>query len=168
MLNNPPANRGDTRDTGTIPKLWRSPGGWNGNPLQYSCLEFFMDRGAWWAKVHGIAKSQTGLSTHTKVYTGLAENYIFWYKTSLLSLVTVVSWMQKISINSKYVEEDFSQDYFCWGQISVGFYLRFLLGFWLKDFFSEKKITFLTINIIYLLFFNEVNDTTSHSLRLNT
>ena len=40
----------------------RYPGGGNGNPLQYSCLENSMDRGAWWATVQGVAKSQTGLS----------------------------------------------------------------------------------------------------------
>ena len=42
----------------------RSPGVVNGNPLQYSCLETSMDRGAWWATVHGVAKSQTRLSIH--------------------------------------------------------------------------------------------------------
>ena len=42
---------------GLIPGLGRSPGEGNGNPLQYSCLENFMDRGAWWATVHGVAKS---------------------------------------------------------------------------------------------------------------
>ena len=49
-------------DPGSIPGLGRSPGEGNGNPLQYSCLENFMDRGAWWAIVHEITKSQTGLS----------------------------------------------------------------------------------------------------------
>ena len=43
----PPANAGDARDVGSIPGLGRSPGGRNGNPLQYSCLEIPMDRGAW-------------------------------------------------------------------------------------------------------------------------
>ena len=51
-----PANVGDARDTGSIPGLGRSPGGGNGNPLQYSCLEDPMDRGAWWAIVHGVTK----------------------------------------------------------------------------------------------------------------
>ena len=48
-------------DLGSIPGLGRSPGEGNGNPLQYSCLENHMDRGAWWAIVHGVAKSQTQL-----------------------------------------------------------------------------------------------------------
>jgi len=46
-------------DLGLIPGLGRSPGEGNGNPLQYSCLENSMDGGAWWATVHGVAKSQT-------------------------------------------------------------------------------------------------------------
>ena len=61
IVKNPPASAGDIRDMGSIPGLGRSPGGGPGNPLQYSCLENSMDRGAWWATVHGIAKSQTGL-----------------------------------------------------------------------------------------------------------
>ena len=48
-------------DPGLIPESGRSPGGGNDNPLQYSCLENPMDRGAWWATVHGLAKSQTQL-----------------------------------------------------------------------------------------------------------
>ena len=52
----------NTGDLGSIPGLGRSPGEGNSNPLQYSCLENSMDRGAWWATVHGIAKSQTRLS----------------------------------------------------------------------------------------------------------
>ena len=52
-------NAGDAWDAGLIPGLGRSPGGGHGNPLQYSCLEYPMDRGAWWATVHGVTKSQT-------------------------------------------------------------------------------------------------------------
>ena len=50
-------------DPNSIPELERSPGGGHGNPHQYSCLENPMDRGAWPATVHGVAKSQTRLST---------------------------------------------------------------------------------------------------------
>ena len=59
MVKNLPANAGDARDAGSIPGLERSPGEVNGNPLQYSCLENPMDRGAWRATVSGVAKSQT-------------------------------------------------------------------------------------------------------------
>ena len=55
VLKNPPANAGDTRNLGSIPGSGRSPGVGNGNPLQYSCLENSMDRGAWQATVHGVA-----------------------------------------------------------------------------------------------------------------
>ena len=47
---------------GLIPGLGRYPGGRHGNPVQYSCLEKFMDRGAWWATVHGVTKNQARLS----------------------------------------------------------------------------------------------------------
>ena len=57
-----PANAGDLRDSGLIPGWGRFPGGGHGNPLQYSCLEKPMDRGALWATVYGVAKSQTWLS----------------------------------------------------------------------------------------------------------
>ena len=49
----------DVRASGSIPSSGRSPGGGHGNPLQYSCLENPMDRGSWWATVHGVAKIQT-------------------------------------------------------------------------------------------------------------
>ena len=65
VMKNPPANAGDVRDVSSIPGSGRSPGGGDGNPLQYSCLENFMDRGAWWVTFHGIAKSQTGLNDYT-------------------------------------------------------------------------------------------------------
>ena len=59
VVNNLPANAGDIKDMGLIPGSGRSLGGENGNPLQCSCLENPMDRGAWWAIVHGIAESAT-------------------------------------------------------------------------------------------------------------
>ena len=61
VIKNPLANAGDIRDTGSIPGLGRSPGGGHGNPLQCSCLENPMDRRAWKAKIHGVAKRRTQL-----------------------------------------------------------------------------------------------------------
>ena len=62
MVKNLLANAGDTGDAGSVPGLGRSPGEGNGNPLQYSCLGNPMDRGAGWATVFGVTKSQTQLS----------------------------------------------------------------------------------------------------------
>ena len=59
MVKNSPTNAEDVRDTGSIPQSGRVPGGGHGNPLQYSCLENPMDRGAWRALVHSIAKAQS-------------------------------------------------------------------------------------------------------------
>ena len=56
MVKNPPAGTGDAGDTGSIPELGRSPGRGNHNPLQYSCLEKPVGKGAWWAIVHGVEK----------------------------------------------------------------------------------------------------------------
>ena len=67
LVKNPPASVGDARDVGSILGSGRSPGGGNGNPLQYSCLENPMGRGAWRATVHRVAKIQIRLkqlSTH--------------------------------------------------------------------------------------------------------
>ena len=59
MVNNPAANSGDIRDVDLILGSGRSPGKENGHLLQYSCLKNSMDRGAWWATIHRIAKSGT-------------------------------------------------------------------------------------------------------------
>ena len=64
LVENPPTNAGDSRDSSLIPGSGRSPGGGHGNPLQYSCLENPMDRGAWRDTAPGVTKSQTRLSTH--------------------------------------------------------------------------------------------------------
>ena len=61
VVKNLPAHAGNVRDVGSIPGSGRSPGGGNGNPLQYSCLENSMNIGAWQATVHGVTKSQTQL-----------------------------------------------------------------------------------------------------------
>ena len=58
-VKNPPANAGDITEAGSIRGSEKFPGGSHGNPLQYSCLENLMDRGAWWATVHGVTKNQT-------------------------------------------------------------------------------------------------------------
>ena len=63
---NAPVSARDTGDVGSIPESGRSPGEGNGNPLQYSCLENPMDRGAWQAAVHGVEKSQ---SMHAQLST---------------------------------------------------------------------------------------------------
>jgi len=59
VVKNLPASAGDLRNAASIPALGRAPGGGHGNPLQYSCLENPMDRGAWWATVPGVAESDT-------------------------------------------------------------------------------------------------------------
>ena len=73
-MKNPPANAGDARDVSSIPGSGRSPGGGDGNPLQYSCLENFMDRGAWPAIVQMVTeldmteqteRTRTCAHTHT-------------------------------------------------------------------------------------------------------
>ena len=81
VVKNPLANAGDIRDAVSIPGLGRSPEGGHGNPLQYSCLENPMDRGAWQATVHRVVKSQTRLkrlSTDTlSVYLRPLEVSVF-------------------------------------------------------------------------------------------
>ena len=69
VVKNLPANSGDIRDAGFIPEYRRSPGGGQGNPLQYCSVENPMDRGAGRAALHGVAKSHTQLkqlSKHTE------------------------------------------------------------------------------------------------------
>ena len=67
MVKNPPANAGDTRDVDSIPGSGRFPGVGNCNPLQCSCLENSVDRGAWWATVPGVTESD--MTKHTCTYT---------------------------------------------------------------------------------------------------
>ena len=86
MVKNLPAKVGDAGDLGLIPGSGRSSGGGNGNPLQYFCLENPMDTGAWWATVHGVAKSWTRLkqlSTHAHKENTKPLNLSFQYRAQL-------------------------------------------------------------------------------------
>ena len=65
MVKSLPANAGDTRDMGSIPGSGRSPGVGNDNPLQYSCLENSIDRGAWWVQSMGFKESDTTKHIYT-------------------------------------------------------------------------------------------------------
>ena len=65
VVKNVPASAGNAGDVSSIPGSVRSPGEGNGNPPQYSYLGNSIDKGAWWATVHGVTNSQTGLRAHT-------------------------------------------------------------------------------------------------------
>ena len=94
LVKNRPANAGDVGDTGLIPGLGRSPGGGHGSPFQYSCLENPMDRGAWQATVHGVAKRQTWLkwlSTHSFLHISVFIYNMFIY----------LYWKGRVSLNIK-------------------------------------------------------------------
>ena len=92
IVKQPPANVGYIRDSGSIPGLGRSSGRGYGSPLPYSCLEKPMDRGAWSATVHRVAKSPTGLrrlsmhSFRAMWITGIPAGVDFG-QTSAMSLV---------------------------------------------------------------------------------
>ena len=92
VVKDPPGNAGDA---GLIPGSGTSPGGGNGNPLQYSCMDNPMDRGFWWAKVHWVAKNQTWLaSMHTPV-----SLYLFCPPpTNLLSTLFLESYFLNINL----------------------------------------------------------------------
>ena len=79
-VKNLPPNTGDARDEGSVSEWGRSPGVGNGYPLQYSCWENPMDRRAWWATVHRVAKSWTRLSTCTPQ---LLYPFICWWTSTL-------------------------------------------------------------------------------------
>ena len=77
VVKNQPANAGDVREAGSIPGWGRSPGGGNGNPLLYSCLENPIDRGVWLATVQSVRNSQTQLKRPS---TQDSRSFSFHYK----------------------------------------------------------------------------------------
>ena len=112
VVKNPPANAGDV---GLIPGPGRSSGEGNGNPLKYSCLEI-RDRGAWWAIVHGMAKSWTRLSVHacTQAFVPAAvyapSRCTTWLHRDVKKLAQVhtASKQQKWDSNSSQIEPLYS------------------------------------------------------------
>ena len=85
----------DARDPGSIPGSGRCPGGGNGNPLQYSCLENLMDRGAWQATVHGVTRVGHDLATKSPPYSGSILNpdsfsnvtFLIYYKLFIVIFI---------------------------------------------------------------------------------
>ena len=98
VVRDPPANAGDTGDMGSIPESGRLPLVGKGNPLQYSSLENPMDRGDWWATVHGIATNRTWLSIHAFCSPVECNSGVFWI---CISEAIVLSYTQiKFFLNS--------------------------------------------------------------------
>ena len=100
MVQNLPASAGDVRDLGLIPGSGRSPGGGHSSPLQSSSLENPMDRGAWWATVRGVTKSQTRLSDLAHPGTGLPPGLITGGQGSSLSQNHSQTFLQALEATS--------------------------------------------------------------------
>ena len=114
MVKNSPANEGDV---GSIPRSVKSPGGGNDNPLQYSSLENSMGRGAWWATVHGVTKSQTQLKDEhflsfsffsrnvLHLTIGLGLNGQLMLLSSLMALISILQMRRPRTIERKWVNK---------------------------------------------------------------
>ena len=90
MVKNPSANAGDLRDVGSIPGWGRSPGGGHDNPHQYSCLENPMDRGAWRATVHRVAKRDTRLSDLAHTPGPKVSTWKYFYNVTFLKEICMI------------------------------------------------------------------------------
>ena len=84
----------------SISGLGRSPGGGHGNPLQYSCLENPMDRGAWWATAHGVAKSQTRLMVTEHITHLIINSTIYIYIYICHTFMILLMWTHGYIFNS--------------------------------------------------------------------
>ena len=114
LVKNTSANAGKAGYSGSIPGSGRSLGGGNGNPLQYSCLENLMDRGAWWATVHGVTKSQTWLNVHAHMHAlGISHWSIMeWKKKDAIPSLIELLWCDFPLFSSKHA----SWIYYYWLQ----------------------------------------------------
>ena len=104
-IKNQPANLRDKGDVGSIPGLGWSSGIGNGNPFQYSYLESFMDRGARWAIVHGVAKSQMQLSACAHTHTYFFVSWPYWTLTYVIFCTQDYEWPEMI-LNLRNLQED--------------------------------------------------------------
>ena len=100
VVKNLPANAGDIRDAGSIPGSGRSPGGGNGNPHQYSCLENPMDRGTWQDTIHGVAKSQAQLKQLSRHALGAQRQASGYLKFLAVSYTPCSSWFPIIILTT--------------------------------------------------------------------
>ena len=124
---NPLAKAGDLGETGSIPGLWRSPGEGNGNPLKYSCLENSMEKGAWWATVRGVVKSQTWLSNLVRC-TGVR-----WLRTLIVPWLSALA-MQEIAQQKVHRQAELSP--VCFGSVrSMGNF------FWRQSIETDKLMS---------------------------
>ena len=105
----------------SIPGSGRSPGAGNGNPFQYSCQGNPMDRGAWWATVHGVSKSQRQLSTLIKNFIKVFNTIISFQISYCLKIIKLFySWFTPVSIQ---IDEFFVFDcYLTWGSFILKLY----------------------------------------------
>ena len=137
-------------DLGLIPGLGRSPGEGNGNPLQYSCLENPMDRGAWWATVHGVAKSGTWLSNFTFTFKSkrpgskgcIVYNYMhmtFWKRQSYRNIEQINGY-QELK-----------------GEVSFVYYNRFYLICGGRGLEEMKLFCFFIVMVIIQLCFCQIS-----------
>ena len=99
VAKNPPASAGDSGAMGSIPGLRRSPGEGNGNPLQCSCLGNSMDREAWWAVVHGVARNWMRLSMYTLL---TVNNHMSLDSWDVLGCLT---WPRPLLVNSSHAAQ---------------------------------------------------------------
>ena len=122
MVKHPPASAGDSRDLSLIPGMGRSPGEGNGNPLQYSCLGNPMDRRAWWATVHRVAKSWARLCTLacTHMHSGFSPNLFYDFPF----VVSTHYWNLVKIIRGLGFRDSFSVVHLGWSKIII--LLRFL------------------------------------------
>ena len=100
----PACNAGATGDLGSIPGSGRYSGGKNGNPLQYFCWKKPMDRGAWWAMVHRVAKSQTRLSTRFDIL-------IYWRRFAIIIALNELPLRFKMFLLTIYISSIIFRSY---------------------------------------------------------
>ena len=116
MVNNLPASAGDTRNSSSILGSGRSPGGENGNPPQYSCLENSMDRGGWWSTVLEVTKRWTQVHTHNPAVELFKFNefVLLYYTTFMLyNMEGIINSMDSMDMNlSKF--QDIVKDREAW------------------------------------------------------